>query len=401
MDSAERYLVCSYSYADMLLRNNDFAGAAEIFKSLGSYSDSAERSLECDYHHAVYDLENGNFDNAKELFTALGDYGNSPDKLLETQYKIAERCYENGEFQVALNLFMELGEYSDSVDRYKLSEYKYAEQLAAEENYLKAIVLFDELGEYMNASEKLPELKYKLAEQLLADEFYDNAKAVFEELGSYSDASQRVAEVERLKRINVKPGEHITLGRWQQGRNGETEPLEWIVLDRDGTRALVMSEYLVDFMPFGGMNWAESEVRRWLNNDFYSKAFNAEERGRICETELKNEDEKYQGTYGGGDTVDRIFLLTAEEAYNYHSSSGDIRADYTEWGEKKRKDAITPTLKEGYSYASVFGDPYWLRSVGKRFCIKAVDSSGGISSTTRYDTQIMGIRPVMWIEIGE
>lgn len=401
MDSAEKYLICSYSHADMLLDNNDFDGAAELFKALGSYSDSAERSLECDYRHAVNDMENGDFDNAKELFAALGDYGNSPDKLLETQYKIAERCYESGDFQVALNLFMELGEYSDSVDRYKLSQYKYAEQLAAEENYQKAIAHFYGLGDYMNASEKLPELKYKLAEQLLADEFYDDAKAIFEELGSYSDASKRIAEVERLKRINVKPGEYMTLGRWQQGKNGETEPLEWLVLDRDGTRALVMSKNLVDFMPFGGMNWAESEVRRWLNNDFYSKAFNAEERGRICETELKNEDDKYEGTYGGGDTVDRIFLLTAEEAYNYHSSSGDLRADYTEWGEKKRKDAVMPTLKEGYSYAPVFGDPYWLRSVGKRFCIKAVESSGGISNSTRYDTQIMGIRPVMWIEIGE
>lgn len=401
MDSAEKYLKCSYAHAEKLLANNDFDDAAEVFTALGGYSDSASRILECNYRCAVYETEHGDPYKARELFAELGDYRDAADKLTEAQHKIAVQSFENGDYETAAGIFSELEYYYDCAEMTKKSKYKLAEKLAEEKNFTKSIALFEELGDYQNASEKLPELKYKLAEQLLADEFYDDARAVFEELGSYSDAAQRIAEVDRLKRLNVKPGDHLTFGSWQQGRNGETAPLEWIVLERDGSRALVMSEYLVDFMQFGGMNWAESEVRRWLNNDFYSKAFSAAEREKIRETELKNEDEQYQGTYGGGDTVDRIFLLTAEDAYNYHSSSGELRADYTEWGEKKRKDAVMPTLKPGYSYASVFGDPYWLRSVGKRFCIKSVESSGGISNSTRYDTQLMGVRPVMWIEMGE
>ena len=65
------------------------------------------------------------------------------------------------------------------------------------------------------------------------------------------------------------------------------------------------------------------------------------------------------------------------------------------------KEAVIPTLEAGSSYASSTSYTYWLRSVGKRFCIKTVSAWGGIDNVVRYDEKRIGVRPVMWVEMGE
>lgn len=438
MDSAEKYLVCSYAHAEKLFDSGDFGGAAEEFEALGDYSDSPEYVLKCQYGAAVKEMEQGNLETAAEQFIALGSYNDAPQKLIETEYKLAARCYDegkykqaadkfedlgsysdseerrdrskyayaeqlakSGDFDEAIRVFKFLGNYGDSVDRVMEIRYNYAQQLADEGNYQKAISQLEELEGYKDVDEKLSQMKYKLAEQLRENEFYADAIKLFEELGDYSDAREQVAITEKQRLINIKPGEYMTAGTWAQTVSGYNKPLEWLVLDREGTRVLVISKYLVDFMPFGGMTWAESEVRRWLNDDFISKAFTDEERARIYETELANEDNDRYNTYGGGPTTDKIFILNDKEVYNYFVDTEKRKTDYTDWGERKLKEAKTAALPEGYTYASISGDPWWLRSVGKRFCVNTIDITGRVSDSERYDDPTTGVRPVMWIEMGE
>ena len=431
LDSAEKYIIYSYSNAEKLFESGDFDKAAELFESLGGYSDSAEQVLKCQYSAAVKEMESGSLEAAADRFTSLGNYNDAPQKLIETQYRSAVKCYDsgeyekaaeqfaalgsysdseertnrskyanakqlaqNGDFEEALRIFEFLGEYSDSADRALEMGYDYAQQLSDEGNYQKAISQLEKLDNYKDSADKLLQMKYKLAEQLRDEEFYDDAIELFKELGDYSDAQEQIAATEKMHHLNLKPGEYVTVGRWPQGSSGGIEPLEWLVLDRKGTRALVMSRYLIDFMSFGGMTWANSSVRRWLNNDFISGAFTDSERARIYETELANEDNDLYDTYGGGTTTDKIFILSDQEVYFYFVDTEKRKTDYTDWGERRLKEW-------GSSYGSVSGDPWWLRSVGKRFCIDTIDITGRVSDSERYNHVTTGVRPVMWIEMGE
>ncbi|MCR5663182.1 MAG: DUF6273 domain-containing protein [bacterium] len=86
-------------------------------------------------------------------------------------------------------------------------------------------------------------------------------------------------------------GSYVTFGRNPQNNGDTIEPIEWLVLDNDGNTALLLSKYGLDGMPLydefineSGVigwilceGWHDSQVRQWLNDDFYSRAFNTEE----------------------------------------------------------------------------------------------------------------------------
>ena len=73
-------------------------------------------------------------------------------------------------------------------------------------------------------------------------------------------------------------------GRTEQGE-GQT-PIEWIVLDRQEDRALLLSKYALDAMPFHevedwNVTWGDCTLRSWLNGEFLGVAFGDEERMQI------------------------------------------------------------------------------------------------------------------------
>lgn len=389
MDSAERVLKCQYAVAVKKLENGELEEAEERFSALGSYDDAPQKLLEARYGLAAASYDGGDYIKAADMFAALGDYSDSKERTRGAKYAYAETLAENGNIIEAMDEFELLGEYKDAADRVSEMSYRYAEQLADEGNYQKAISQLKKLEGYKDADEKLKLMKYKLAEQLREEEFYDDAEALFKELDDYSDAREQAAATEKMHKIKVKPGEYLIMGAWEQIVPGTRHMIDWLVLDRKGTRLLVMSENLLNFMPFGGMTWEESEVRRWLNDDFISQAFTDSERARIYETELAAEDNERYGTFGGESTTDKIFILSDEEVLFYFVDPEKRNADYTKLCEERLKEAATP-----------FENTWWLRSVGDRFCIDSIDITGKISDNVRYDHKTMGVRPVMWIEWG-
>jgi len=105
----------------------------------------------------------------------------------------------------------------------------------------------------------------------------------------------------------------------------------WLVLDEYDNKVLLLSErslfdqaYNTELMP---VTWETSSIRRYLNNDFFYR-FSSEDRGRIAETRVINEDVLSSLGFslyglsswpvpGGNDTDDRIFLLSADEIRLY------------------------------------------------------------------------------------
>ena len=114
------------------------------------------------------------------------------------------------------------------------------------------------------------------------------------------------------------------------------EPIEWRVLDPE--TGFVMSEIILDAQPFSNTfygdanegwfndiyhtNYANdyetSNIRKWLNEDFYNVAFIHGEKNEIAVTTLNNDAEDIfrEVFYDRNETNDKIFLLSREDVLN-------------------------------------------------------------------------------------
>ena len=75
---------------------------------------------------------------------------------------------------------------------------------------------------------------------------------------------------------NAKVGDYIKFGSYPTTGSGEIQPIEWQVLSIENNKMFVVSRYGLEARRFDSSsnNWAISEIRKWLNGDFYNKAFN-------------------------------------------------------------------------------------------------------------------------------
>lgn len=200
----------------------------------------------------------------------------------------------------------------------------------------------------------------------------------------------------------VKVGDVIEFGTYEQDNNDSNgaEPIRWQVLEiRDG-RALVISRYALDCKPYNTdrveMTWETSSLRKWLNEDFLSRAFTAEEQKNIASAVVPNPKNPSYGTDGGKETTDRVFLLSIDEAQTYFSTNELRRVTPTAYA--FAQGAYTSVQE--YSSDAYCG--WWLRSPGYiSYSAGCVTLNGAVylQGDDVYNS-IYGIRPVMWIGDG-
>ncbi len=203
----------------------------------------------------------------------------------------------------------------------------------------------------------------------------------------------------------VEVGDVIKAGKYEQDNNSSNgkEDIEWIVLQKNGTKALVVSKYALDSRPYNSsaadVTWKESSLRSWLNGDFYNSAFTAVEKARICSSLLKNENNPVYGTEGGDNTSDRVFLLSINEANRYFGSNGARKCQATAYANSI--GSYPPNNGSGYCR-------WWLRSPGidQRSAAfvganGAVDTAGaGVESSPNSPGDTIAVRPALWIDVG-
>lgn len=102
------------------------------------------------------------------------------------------------------------------------------------------------------------------------------------------------------------------------------QPIEWIPLEyRDDGTVLVVSRVVIDCKKYDEdgkdwqQTWEKSSLRKWLNDSFFKEAFSNEEQKRIKTVRNINLDNDVYGTPGGKDTLDKVFLLSAEDVEKY------------------------------------------------------------------------------------
>ncbi len=195
-----------------------------------------------------------------------------------------------------------------------------------------------------------------------------------------------------FKKFNV--GSIVEFGKYFINKNDAIkEPVKWRVLARDVDKVLLITDKgialkryheSVGFINvfFTGINWARCSLRRWLNTDFLETCFSNEEQSQIILTRLENNE--------GGDTVDKIFLLSIDEARKYFENNGDRSCTVTSYA--KRTNSGT------------FGDSYdwWLRSSSHSATAFFVSGYGSINDSTRElaDNDSISVRPALWLNLN-
>ena len=194
---------------------------------------------------------------------------------------------------------------------------------------------------------------------------------------------------------DYKIGETIEFGNYPQEEDGTEKPIEWIVMKKEGNQVLLLSKYVLDAKPYNEeveeVTWETSDIRKWLNNEFYTTAFNKAEKAKIQTSLIKNEDNSEYGTSGGNDTEDKVFLLSEKEAETLFSNDKKRIAKATEYAEE----------------SGVYGNEekaawWWLRSPGDdRYCAAVVNSDGWVyGDGSRVNGSDDGVRPALHLNLS-
>ena len=212
------------------------------------------------------------------------------------------------------------------------------------------------------------------------------------------------------------PGSIVAFGRYEQDNDPDNGPeaIEWIVLDTEGDRALLLSRYGLIAKQYNkayaGVTWEACTLRGWLNSEFMNEAFTREEQSAILLTDVDNSAAQGYSewdTEGGNNTRDHIFLLSCAEAEKYLGVTYDNNDNL--------KSRIIPT-----PYAVANGawvnqkwktedgqnaGRWWLRSPGRhQYRAAFVYGAGSLRSThVTSSTEHFGgncVRPALWLDLN-
>ncbi len=198
-----------------------------------------------------------------------------------------------------------------------------------------------------------------------------------------------------------KEPETVLFGSYEQDGDAASgkEPIEWLVLARDGDKALLLSKYALDhqsFMPFyepvtEPFTWESCSLRQWLNSTFLNAAFSAEEQRRLLTTTVITAPGGRKGSENPFTTEDRVFLLSDTEVYAYFSSEAATVTDYTAY-------ALSEDPWAGNATAPAPAI-WWLRTTDGGNHPDSVYTRGGVGEGARsYEGEY--VRPAIWVDMS-
>jgi hypothetical protein len=227
------------------------------------------------------------------------------------------------------------------------------------------------------------EAEYTAALSLFEKANYKKALPAFEALGDYKDSldyCQRLPKLIILKPyMEAEVGDEVRVGNY-----------DWIVLEKQDDKILVVSKYSVSLAPYrrDGVNktWNVSDLRDWLNGQFMNHMLMpGDEKALILPTKVSIPANPEYGTTNGPDVTDRIFILSYEEVMQYFPNA---------------KDRVLTTAED-----TITGVVWWTCTAGKdQDNIVCVDQFGEIQlegNPSHIFVFTAHARPAMWISTAE
>ena len=207
----------------------------------------------------------------------------------------------------------------------------------------------------------------------------------------------------------------VTFGLYPQSDASgvSKEPIEWIVLEKQGNMALLLSKYILDCKKYNevrdDITWENCTLRNWLNNSFYYNAFSSRERNQIKTINvINNNNIDFELVNGGNNTNDNVFCLSIDEIMKFFGNG--VKAP---WGYQLGKNVET----KGTNYARLVDNGghnlyvkensggndgnsnFWLRTPGVSQLSVADIQHNGYMITVGFivDSYNIGVRPALWV----
>ena len=341
----------------------------------------AEESLRDTYNTAVALMEKGEYEEAIAAFKALDGYKDSVGKIEACEEEAARIQAEKAlldTYNTAVVL-MEKGEYEEAIAAFKaLDGYK------------------DSVGKIEACETAILDGDYNTALALIDAGKYNEAYAILIALDGYKDSDEKANSIYNSLINLAKVGDYIFFGSYEQDNNFSNgkETIEWLVLEVNDGKALLVSRYALDCRPYNSVDtdvtWETCTLRTWLNNSFLIDAFSDYEIAMIPTVTVSPDENQYYSTSPGIATKDQVFLLSIPEATNYFASNDAIWCKPTDY-------AVANGAWEDNSGICW----WWLRSPGKSQRVAGCGNNSlgvnqmGVDVTSSY----IAVRPAVWINI--
>lgn len=200
-------------------------------------------------------------------------------------------------------------------------------------------------------------------------------------------------------------GKNFNFGRWQG------EAIEWVCLEDadDGECVLALSTHGLEFgRPFDSrgkpVTWENSEIRCWLNGEFYQNAFTSAEKKRIVTN--------FSANSVGNDTWDNVFLLSVEEVNRYlsptqrkcygsdYAHKQSVKYYRTARLEEAKYYGDNGNLREMFSSLKSFGKSLFSSErTTNSWLTRTVENDGGVRFISESDDRLRADPSIGWLLI--
>ena len=225
------------------------------------------------------------------------------------------------------------------------------------------------------------------------------------ELETGSDDSAVQLDIKELQEASV--GDYVLFGTYEQDNDSSNggEDIEWLVLDIQDNKALLLSRYALDCAKynteynFNDAIWETCSLRNWLNNGFISTAFNSDEQSLIPAVTVNSDENSSDGQNAGNATQDKVFLLSSTEVDNYLPSSEERKCAPTEYAIKQYGNKKGVETDDAFKVDGKATCQWWLRSSGIHGGAVIVDYGGSILYGGTKADYGHAVRPALWIDL--
>lgn len=196
-------------------------------------------------------------------------------------------------------------------------------------------------------------------------------------------------------------GDTVMFGQYEQDGNLDngSEPIAWQVLDVQGGKALLMSRYALDCLPFHDEKtdaaWNQSALNAWLQADFHA-AFTDTEWAAIAPVTLADTaadgNPEWQNT-DAEPAETHVFLLSYAQVMQYLPEQEQRKVSGTEYARSRGAKFL------GFTTIGIGETDWWLRSPGKEsYDACFLDVRGAVG--TKCVTEKLGVRPALWMNLS-
>lgn len=285
-----------------------------------------------------------------------------------------------------------------------LMKYNQAVDLINNKQFDEGLAMFEELGDFSDAPEQYKIGLYVKGLNYLANNDFENCKTIFEELGEFKDSQELLGSLD-ARRVSLEirtiaaasVGDVVSFGKFETDGNEDNGPeeLRWLVLNNRDDLVTLTTEQSIAGMRYhfnaSETSWAECSLRSWLNGTFFTSVFDPTEADFVCKNYISTPSNPDFPSPPGEATVDKVYLLSMNEALSYFKNLNDRKLTCTA--------ASYPGTYTDYNENCC----WWLRTPGARMeSAVGIDASGQIM-TVGYDcykNDQIGVRPVIVIDIS-